>query len=107
MWKSKFYGAFVLNHIGRAIAEKRLSEELSGAPDALVDFHCSDIRLRQAFLTPLILDFQTYAKALHNRGGSNNKRALLLDFHGLSKPDWADDGGEADDDGSEVDAPDA
>ena len=37
-WRCRFLAARRSQH-GRVIAEKRLSEELSGAPDALVDFH--------------------------------------------------------------------
>jgi hypothetical protein len=37
-WRCRFLAARP-SEDGRAIAEKRLSEELSGAPDALVDFH--------------------------------------------------------------------
>ena len=39
VWKSKFYGAFVLNHHVVRHAIDATPEELSGAPDALVDFH--------------------------------------------------------------------
>ena len=37
-WRCRFVTTRRSQH-GRVIAEKRLSEELSGAPDALVDFH--------------------------------------------------------------------
>ena len=37
-WRCRFLAARP-SQDGRVIAEKRLSEELSGAPDALVDFH--------------------------------------------------------------------
>ena len=91
MWTSKFYGAFVLNRRvpstrrlldgvampvltprrsqhGSVIAEKCLSEELSGAPDALVDFHTDSDQRRQRDLTldvrvDLPVDF-----ALEDRG---------------------------------------
>ena len=58
--------------------------------------NCSDIRLRRAFLTPLISDFLTYDKALPEEG-SNSDRAQLLALE--SKNSVADLGDSADDDG--------
>jgi hypothetical protein len=37
-WRCRFLAARP-SRDGRVVAEKRLSEELAGAPDALVDFH--------------------------------------------------------------------
>ena len=41
MWKSKIYGA---DKHCRMLVENGLSEELSGAPDALFDFHTDENR---------------------------------------------------------------
>ena len=46
-WRCRFLAARP-SQDGRVIAEKRLSEELSGAPDALVDFHTGAVGSRCA-----------------------------------------------------------
>ena len=45
-WRCRFLAARP-SQVGRVIAEKWLSEELSGAPDTLVDFHTGHARIAE------------------------------------------------------------
>jgi hypothetical protein len=78
VWKSKFYGAFVLNHPqldGVAMPVPR--EELSDAPDALVDFHTA-----QHVSRPRTTSKQP-AKATASSRPGDRVRASLMGFDEL------------------------